>query len=386
MRITSNHRGGNKRAFHGVALAALLLTGCGGGSGGSSPPPVSLPSPTPTPAPTPTPTPTPTPAPTGTIAMPAVTAAANAAPVADLYIIVGTRAGVVYRYQKGSFAPTTSVPIASASKLLTSVVIQRLVERGVMRLDDHPQRWLPYWTGSAADPRSTVTLAQLLSFTSGFDSDSLGGGCISTAATTVQACARAMYESGPNSTPGNNFAYGGASFQIVAAMAEAATGKGVNQIVNDELVAPFGLTGTAFLSPSATNPRMAGGGFSTIEDYAKVMTALLDGRLATNRAAFIEDRVGSKTVLYEPEAAGATGDWHYALGVWRECDDTPYSVACGSQQVVSSPGAFGWTPWIEYDRGYWAIIGMQIGFSGSVTSVRLEQQIQPLIHSALGVP
>ncbi len=317
----------------------------------------------------------------------AVTAAANAASIGDLYIIVGTRAGVVYRYQKGSFAPTTSVPVASASKLLTSVVIQRLVERGTMRLDDRPQRFLPWWTSSAADPRSTVTLAQLLSFTSGFDSDALGGGCIATATTTVQACARAMYDSGPNSVPGSSFAYGGASFQIAAAMAEAATSKTMVQIVNDELVVPFGLTGTAFPSPSTSNPRMAGGGFSTIEDYAKVMAALLDGRLASNRAAFIEDRVGSRTVLYEPEAAGVTGDWHYALGVWRECDDTPFSVACGSQQIVSSPGAFGWTPWIDYDRGYWAIIGMQGTFGlGSVQGVRLEQQIQPLIHTALGVP
>ena len=103
--------------------------------------------------------------------MPAVTAAANASFVPNLYIIVGTRAGVVYRYEKGRFPSASTYPIASASKLVASATIQRLVDRGVMRLDDNPQRYLSYWTSSAADQRSRVTLEHLLSFTSGFNTD-----------------------------------------------------------------------------------------------------------------------------------------------------------------------------------------------------------------------
>lgn len=367
-------------AIAAVTMLSALLASCGGESAGSTAPPVSLPSPSPAPAPTPAP-----PSTGDAVPMPAVAAAAEAAPVANLYIIVGTRAGVVYRYQKGSFSPTAGVPIASASKLLTSLVIQQLVADGTLRLDDHPQRYLSYWTNSPTDPRSRVTLDQLLSMTSGFNSDTSGGGCISTAATTVQACARAIYDSGLNSAPGSSFSYGGTAFQIAAAMAEAATGKTINQIVNEELVTPFGLSGTGFYSPSLTNPMMAGGGFSTVEDYAKVMAAMLDGRLAANRAEFIRDRSAGLTVLYDP-TANATTEWHYALGAWRECDQKPFSAGCTAQQLVSSPGAFGWTPWIDYDRGYWAIIGIQAGFGGDVASVRLEQQIQPLIHSALGMP
>lgn len=318
--------------------------------------------------------------------MPAVAAAANAAPVANLYIIVGTRAGVVYRYQKGNFSPSASVPIASASKLLTSLIVQQLVADGTMRLDDNPQRYFSYWTSSPTDPRSSVTLAQLLSMTSGFNSDTSGGNCTSNAGTTVQACARAIYDSGLNSAPGSSFSYGGTAFQIAAAMAEAASGKTISQIVNDKLVQPFGLTGTGFYSPSIANPLMAGGGSSSIEDYTKVMAAMLDGRLAPNRAEFIRDRSAGLRVLYDPTAADTSSEWHYALGAWRECDDIPFSANCAGQQVVSSPGAFGWTPWIDYDRGYWAIIGIQAGFGGDAASVRLEQQIQPLIHTALGVP
>ena len=384
MRISGNHRGGKKHAFRGVALAALLLSGCGGGSGGSSPPPVSLPGPTPTPAPTPAPTATP--APTGTIAMPAVTAAANASITPNLYIIVGTRAGVVYRYEKGSFPPTSTFAIASASKLVASLTIQRLVDRGVMRLDDNPQRYLTYWTSNAADQRSRVTLAHLLSFTSGFNTDDTTAGCIADGTTTTALCARALYEAGPTSAPGAAFAYGPAHMQIAASMAEAATGKSWAVLVRDELATPLALTTTFYASPSASNPRISGGGVSSIEDYAKLMAGLLDATLIRDPVAFRQNRTIGLPIINQPDNAVSNGQWHYALGAWRECDDIPFSARCSSQNILSSPGAFGWTPWVDFDRGYWAIIGMQQGFGGSNESVRLEQQIQPLIAAALGVP
>ena len=316
--------------------------------------------------------------------MPAVTAAALASSTADLYIIIGNRSGVVYRFQKGSFSPTAPVLLASASKLLAGVTIMRLVDRGVMRLDDHPQRYLPWWTTSAADSRSQVTLQQLLSFTSGFNSDESTSGCYADAASTTAACARSLYDAGVATPPGASFAYGPAHMTIAAAMAAAATGKSWNQIVADEVTTPLGMTATVNDFPSPANPRIAGGASSTIEDYARLMAAMLGGNLVV-LPNFIQDRTAGTATAYTP-IAPVFGDWHYALGSWRECDAVPFASACASQQLVSSPGAFGWTPWIDLDRGYWAIIGMQQGAGGSVESVRLEQQIQPLIGAALGTP
>lgn len=359
----------------------LSLLGCGGGGGSAAPPPVGV-APTPTPTPAPTPTPTPTPA---GVAMPAVITAANAAPIANLYIIVGNRNGVVFRYEKGSFPPTAVVPVASASKLLASLTIMRLIDRGVLRLDDHPQRFVPYWTSSAADARSRVTVQQLLSFTSGFNSEGAGSNCMAEPATTLAVCAQLLYAQNISTLPGAAYAYVSPHLQLAAATAEAANGKTFNQIFRDEIVIPFGLTATSFSFPSTTNPRVAGGAVSTVEDYAKVMAALLDGRMVGDLDAFARDRTAGLPVLFEPEAAVENGDWHYALGAWRECDDTPFSTACASQRVISSPGAFGWTPWIDVDRGYWAIIAMQ-QTNGSIPSVRLEQQLQPLIAAALGTP
>ena len=57
------------------------------------------------------------------------------------------------------------------------MVIMDLVEQGVMSLDDRPQDYLAWWTSDPADPRSEITLEQLLSFTSGFDTGSDDAKC-----------------------------------------------------------------------------------------------------------------------------------------------------------------------------------------------------------------
>lgn len=56
--------------------------------------------------------------------------------------------------------------------------------------------------------------------------------------------------------------------------------------------------------------------------------------------------------------------------------------------MISSAGAFGFTPWIDFNRGYWAVIVLEEplnrGYSPGELSVALEQELQPLIATALG--
>jgi CubicO group peptidase (beta-lactamase class C family) len=220
-----------------------------------------------------------------------------------------------FRYQKGNFSSTAITLIASATKMLTGVTILRLVEAGRTSLSDNPQKYLSYWTSGPADPRSRVTLQQLLSFTSGFNAgEDDRDTCIFDGGTTIAACARSYYEAGLQSTPGSAFSHGPAHLQIAGAMAEAATGL---------------------------------------------------------------------PVLYAPDAVITSGQWHCALASWRKCDTPTFTSQCATQRLVSSPGAFGWTPWIDYDRGYWAVIGMPDEASNGVA---LEQQLQPLINTYRGQP
>lgn len=377
-RADPTHTQSEKPMFHRVNLAALLLattslSACGGGD-----PSTSQPSPAPSPVPTPTPTPTPN--------FTAIQAAIDAAPVADIYVAIGAPSGVIYRYQKGRLPPAALTPIASATKMLSGVTILRLVEAGRMRLTDHPQQYLSYWTRDPADPRSQVTLQQLLSFTSGFNAEATDRGCIADGSTTISACAREFYDRGLQTAPGTAFSYGPAHLQIAGAMAEAATGMSFGQLFRQQVGDVAGMTSTVFSVPSSTNPRLSGGGASTIEDYAAFLDAMLRGRLLADIAGYTADRTADLPVLNAPEATVTAGEWHYALASWRECDDKPFSTGCAAARMVSSPGAFGWTPWIDFDRGYWAVIGMQEGIGGAAQGVALEQQLQPLIHAYLGRP
>jgi CubicO group peptidase (beta-lactamase class C family) len=352
-----------------LALPALLA-GCGGGSSTS---PVAVPA----------------------SALPpvvdkwaAVKAELDAFSVGNAAIIIGNDSGVRLRYEKGSFRLTDTHLVASASKMMAGLTILKMVQDGQMSLTDSPQRYLPYWTTNPGDPRSRITLAQLLAFTSGFNLSETPGNCIANPATTLQACAQDYYNQGITSAPGATFGYGNAHLQIAGAMAEIAGGKAFSQLFRDKVATPLAIgpvTGINF--PSAANPRVAGGGTSTGEDYARMLEGVLLNRLlnAAGLASFQTDQTAGVPIFFRPSAGGNTGDWHYAAGSWRECDFTPFDGRCASTTIISSPGLFGWTPWIDFDNRYYAVITMEgaLVVDSSPISVALEQRLQPLIIAAL---
>jgi len=226
-----------------------------------------------------------------------------------------------FRYQKGNFSSTAITPIASATKMLTGVTILRLAEAGRTSLSDNPQKYLSYRTSDPADPRSRVTLQQLLSFTSGFNAgEDDRDTCIFDGGTTIAACARSYYEAGLQSTPGSAFSYGPAHLQIAGAMAEAATGLPFPQLFRQQVGDVAGMSRTNYVLASTTNPRLSGGAASTVDDYAAFLSAMLNGRLITDTGTYIAGRTAGLPVLYAPDAVITSGQWHYALASWRECD------------------------------------------------------------------
>lgn len=358
-------------------LASIALTACGGDDPSPAPP-------TPAPSPTSTSSPTPTPGPAPDFS--ALKTAADASPVANLLVAIGIRDGTIYTYRKGDFGTAAVTPIASATKMLSGVTIMRLVEAGRMSLSDHPQKYLSYWTNDPADPRSRVTLQQLLSFTSGFNPSETDRQCIADGETTIAACARQFYDRGLDTAAGAAFSYGPAHLQIAGAMAEAATGTPFPELFRQQVGDVAGMKRTDYTLASRSNPRLSGGAISTVDDYSAFLTAMLAGRLIRDTDSYIADRTAGLPVLAKPDATEVSGEWHYALGSWRECDAPAFSASCASARLVSSPGAFGWTPWIDYDRGYWGLIAMYQPAGGATQGVTLEQALQPLVNAAIGKP
>ena len=273
--------------------------------------------------------------------------------------LVVLREGVeVASVRSGEFDRRTVVPIASASKWLNVLLLARLVEQDRLRWDDAVGRWLP----DAPAATRAITIAQLVSHTSGIDPDA-GGKCSLRAAPELRDCVQRILAEPLVAKPGARFDYGGASMQVAALIAERAGGAGLASLFEREVAAPLGLRDTRFASlwfwqPARIgNPSFGAGLHSNAHDLARVMAMLsrggvaADGRRYLTRAsldAIALDRRRGTTTGRSPGAGYSQG---YGLGVWLHSVD-----AQGRARRASSPGAFGTTPWLDRDTGLAAVL------------------------------
>jgi CubicO group peptidase (beta-lactamase class C family) len=287
---------------------------------------------------------------------------------------------VVYRRAFGDYTLGTRVRIASASKWLSALTIARVVEKGQLRWSDTIGQYFP----NVEPAKRAITLEQLFSHTSG-----LPGGddfCMSNPLYTLATCANRILTSTMIGTPGKVFAYGGNSMQVAGRMAELATGKAWDDIFIDEMATPLNLNATDFATASTEpgyvrtdNPRIAGGVRGTLEDYGKVVDMVLaygcldlridagclPGRRFLSRATIdfmARDRtVGTVDSSRPPTATG----YGYGLGQW---------IDPGSPLIVSSPGAFGFTPWVDRNSqvaGVFLVDDVNTRLSADITDIRL---------------
>lgn len=349
-------------------LVVFLVSGCGGSGGGSS----NLDS-----------VPIPPVAENPWAEVDSVLAASE---IDELALLVGNSSGELFRHEKGSFEAEAVYQIASASKWLTSATLLALVEQGVMQLDDRPQDYLDYWSRDPADWRSAITLEQLLSFTAGFHRSPSQPGCIGNEAVALQDCVAEWYAIGVDAAPGTTFHYGPVHMQVAAAMAEVASGQRWQEVVELTLAIPYQLGSIGF---AGNNPRASGGATSSAEAYAKFLQVQLSGNLIPlTLDTLAMERTTALMISSKPASlTQSNADWHYGLGAWRECNQPVWDAQCDTRMVVSSPGAFGWYPWIDLDNGYYAVLAMEepltLLSSPTEVSVSLGTQLQPLIEQAL---
>ncbi len=367
-------------------LALLLgagLAACsdGGGDNGASAGMPLPPPPPPPPAPAPAPPPPPD--------FSSVQQAADAFVVEDLAIVLGDAHGAIYTYAKGDFQLDEAYFVASATKLVTGLTVWLLVEDGTLSRDDNPQAYIDFWSDLSGDARSDVTLDQLLGFTSGFTAPPEDPGCIGDGSVSLEDCVRSIHDGGVDELPGQVFYYGPEHMQIAALMAEGATGRKFMALQDDRLFGPLGLsTATRYALSTGDNPRYAGSLQSSVNDYAIILQALLAGELVADLEGYLADRTAGVFFGFRPEAVSAgVRDWHYGFGFWKECDATTYTNDCDENPVISSPGAFGWTPWVDFETGYWGLVAFEEtgtrDFSPSAASVELQQEVQSIVEAEL---
>lgn len=276
----------------------------------------------------------------------------------------------------GDFAPDRRVAIASASKLVAGVTLFHLVDAGYLSLDSTTAQTLG-WTGTKGE----ITLRHLLSFTSGLNPENA---CTYQADITLGDCVDEIAQSDLLAPPGTRFDYGSTHLHVAARMAEVVVGAPWNDIYEQQLRQPLQLAPefTYYAAPRQArgahpiNPLIAGGMRASMNDYANVLRFVYDKGQWQGSQLLEPEIFDAQTIAPYPNAIiGSTPSAlhaRYGLTAWLECA-TP-ATGCST---ISSPGAFGFTPWLDRDTGYYAILGMELD------DLRADRGIGPLIQQAL---
>ncbi len=185
--------------------------------------------------------------------------------------------GMADREQKIPVRTDAIFRIASMTKPITSVAIMKLVEQGKLDLDDPLSKYIPEFKAPkvlvTAEPwqtepaRGEITIRQLLTHTSGLGytfTETLGPiydrhGVLAGLATTSTDLETAMTRLAGMPLlfhPGEKWEYG-MSTDVLGRVVEVASGRPLDEFVEDEICRPLGMNDTFFKVPSEKRPRLA---------------------------------------------------------------------------------------------------------------------------------
>jgi hypothetical protein len=285
-----------------------------------------------------------------------------------------------YSFNRGDSTLQTSYESASTSKLVSAVIILRLVEQGYLNLLDSPQDYISAWPIPSDDSLYGMTLAQLLSFTSGLTDEPL---CLNVGISNFETCVIkiANTNAGNGILPGQEFYYPGTHLQVAGLMAIKALGVSNWQDVFTLFKAETGLFATATYDlPSSTNPRLAGGMHWTGEEYLAFLKALKDGALLTDPLIdqLLADHTASATIVNSPTVSALGEDWHYGFGLWHECQSASFDCVAGAR--VSSPGAYGAYPFWDRTDDYIGIVARQGELGTFTNGIAIERSVRAKVE------
>lgn len=147
------------------------------------------------------------------------------------------------------WTPDTISCIGSITKQFTAACIMRLVEQGKVRADDTLARWFE----GLPEDKTGITVHQLLTHTAGVtdilgeDEEPIGRDELMAQAWREPLIAK----------PGERYEYSNLGYSILGAIVEKASGRAYEAFLREELLAPTGMTETAYLLPTGAEERIA---------------------------------------------------------------------------------------------------------------------------------
>lgn len=210
----------------------------------------------------------------------------------------------------------TRFRVGSMDKMFTGLAIMQLVQAGRLDLHAPLATWLPDYPNAAV--ARTVTPHHLLTHTGG--AGDIFGPEFDARRDSLRTLADyvALFGARPAEfPPGTRWEYSNYGYILLGRIIEAVSGRDYYDHVRDHVFVPAGMTGAGFEPESTVVPDRptayartdagavvpaeglpwrgtpAGGGYATVEDFHRFVTALYDGRLldAGHRRTMTEGRV-----------------------------------------------------------------------------------------------
>lgn len=272
--------------------------------------------------------------------------------------------GKTFTFERGESTLNTLYQSASTSKWVSAAVILQLVDRELLTLQDTPQVYLTstQWSLPGGNPLNTLTLSDLLSFTSGLNDDVL---CNNLPQYDFFECVKKIADkhADTNNLPGTQFSYGSNHLQVAGAMAVSAGGYASWAELFNDFKSVTGLFPNSYFNmPSLSNPRLAGGMTWTAYDYVDFIRAFRDADIYSSPsivALATTDHISDATIVNSPANSALDEEWHYGFGLWLECHNAAFLESCATDPTISSPGAYGAYPFLNTEKGYFGLVARQ---------------------------
>ena len=244
-----------------------------------------------------------------------------------------------------SYSATTVMSIASASKWFYSTYFVQKTNGALSATDI---KFLNFWSGytnfspTACEAATTV------------------GNCLDIPNQgTTQGTFVAATE--------NKFDYGGGHMQKHAAI------NGLSGLDNAQLASEIQSQIGTDVGIRYGSPQLAGGVFTSAAEYGKMLRKIVGGTMVMNLVLGTHPVCASPGIcptaaLSSPAPAGE--NWSYSIGHWVEDPDPAVSDG-----AFSSPGAFGFYPWIDKTKAYYGIVA-RVDPTGAITSVQCGRLIR----------
>jgi CubicO group peptidase (beta-lactamase class C family) len=170
----------------------------------------------------------------------------------------------------GPPGPETVYRIASCSKSFTATMLMMLRERGLLNLDAAITDFVPQFTQASGERAfNAPTVRMLMSMSGGLPTDDPWA---DRQESISNETLRAIAASGVHLTtaPGTTFQYSNLGYALLGQVVESVTGKGLREVVKQEILTPLGLDQTGYEKEIVADEQLARGYRRGLEGWVEL--------------------------------------------------------------------------------------------------------------------